>query len=358
MAKNIVVFSDGTGQEGGKGHDTNIYKLFRMVENRTNRQIAFYDRGLGTGWRKITGNASGMGISKNIKECYRFIFENYSAGDNIFLFGFSRGATTVRSLSSFIHLFGILPKSRPELIQRAYSIYRTRNPKKRDEKAEKFTELHPNMWCRITFLGAWDTVAALGIPIKSVSVFLDKIPIFKHRFQDLTLSKSVTHARHALAIDDERLTFHPAIWRAQLEPYHTMKQVWFCGMHTDVGGGYENQELSDIPLAWMINEAQEHGLRIYPRHKVELSPDQDGEMHDSRGTGLTRLYRRKKRSWDSTILGKPTVHESVTLRKHNRRNFESPEYAPWILDLDYDIETWPAQLRRRGKMGMDRVAAG
>jgi len=120
MAKNIVVFSDGTGQEGGEGADTNIYKLFKMVENRTKSQITFYDRGLGTGFRKIGGSVFGAGISHNIKECYRFIFDNYEAGDSIYLFGFSRGSTTVRSLSSFIHLFGILPKSRPELIDKAY----------------------------------------------------------------------------------------------------------------------------------------------------------------------------------------------------------------------------------------------
>ena len=117
MPKNIIVFSDGTGQEGGKGNNTNVYKLFNMIEDRTENQVSFYDRGLGTGWRKITGNVGGMGISKNIRECYEFIFENYQAGDNIYLFGFSRGATTVRSLSAFIHLFGILPKSRPELIK-------------------------------------------------------------------------------------------------------------------------------------------------------------------------------------------------------------------------------------------------
>ena len=118
MSKNIVIFSDGTGQEGGEGHNTNIYKIFNMLEDRTSRQVTFYDRGLGTGWRKISGNAFGAGISKNIKECYQFIFENYESGknnepnDQIYLFGFSRGAATVRSLSGFIHEFGILPKTR------------------------------------------------------------------------------------------------------------------------------------------------------------------------------------------------------------------------------------------------------
>ena len=115
------------GQEGGKGANTNIYKIFNVIEDRTAKQISFYDRGLGTGWRKLSGNVAGAGISKNILECYTFIFENYEAGDQIYLFGFSRGAATVRSLSSFIHYFGILPKSRHELVKQAYKIYKIKD---------------------------------------------------------------------------------------------------------------------------------------------------------------------------------------------------------------------------------------
>lgn len=346
MPKNIVVFSDGTGQEGGKGHNTNVYKLFNMIEDRTEKQVTFYDRGLGTGWRKFTGNVAGMGISKNIRECYEFIFEHYSAGDQVFLLGFSRGATTVRSLSSFIHLFGILPKSRPELIKKAYKIYKKRDRAKRDQKAARFVQHHHTMWCRIHFLGVWDTVAALGLPFKSLDVLVDKVPFFRHGFQDLRLSESVQHARHALAIDDERLTFHPTLWDekfsdAQEEKQVTMKQVWFCGMHTDVGGGYSEEELSDIPLIWMLTEAKQHGLRIYPEHKVNLNPDPNGKMHNSRGSTLTRLYRRRVRSWDSQKRGKPTIHESVKMRKLNPNNAEAPPYDPWILKMEHKVEPWP-----------------
>ncbi len=348
MAKNIVVFSDGTGQEGGRGHGTNVYKLFNMIEDRTDKQITFYDRGLGTGWRKITGSVSGMGISKNIIECYEFLFDHYCAGDQLFLFGFSRGATTVRSLSSFIHLFGILPKSRPELMKRAYKIYKTRNRGKRDKLAADFVKRHHTMWCRIRFLGVWDTVAALGVPFKSLDVLIDKISFFRHRFQDLRLSESVRHARHALAIDDERLTFHPRLWDEQLTEYQTMKQVWFCGMHTDVGGGYREQELSDIPLIWMIMEAKQHGLRVYRKHKMIFSPDPNGVMHDSRGSALTQFYRRRARSWDSEKRGKPTVHESVVIRKSSRNKAEAPPYDPWILKMEHEVEPWPEPLRTAG----------
>ena len=293
MSKNIVIFSDGTGQEGGKGNNTNVYKLFNMIEDRTENQISFYDRGLGTGWRKITGNISGMGISQNIYECYQFIFENYMAGDNIFLFGFSRGATTVRSLSSFIHYFGMLPKSRPELIKKAYRIYKISNDDERKKRADELVARNHNHWTKIKFLGVWDTVSALGVPNKTLDILVDWIPFFRHKYHNLLLSESVEHARQALAIDDERLTFHPKIWDKEIKEYQTMKQVWFAGMHTDVGGGYKEEELSDIPLVWMIEEAKKAGLKIYPKHKVKIRPNADGFMHDSRKGFPGFLFRKK-----------------------------------------------------------------
>jgi len=329
MPKNIVVFSDGTGQEGGKRQNTNVYKLFNMCENRTDRQITFYDRGLGTGWRKLGGKAFGAGISKNIKECYRFIFDNYNVGDQVYLFGFSRGATTVRSLSSFIHLFGILPKSRPELIDDAYKIYK--KVKTREAESKEFIKRHHNMWCRIRFVGVWDTVAALGIPLKGVNTLLEQIPSLQHKYQNLSMSQSVIHGRHALAIDDERKTFHPKLWATEIEDYQTVEQVWFCGMHTDVGGGYKEQELSDVPLQWMMEESVKKGLLIYQQHEVEMQPNPSGMMHDSRAGTLGRLYKRKIRSWDAATRGKPTVHSSVFQRKK-----EVPGYDPWILQMDVD----------------------
>jgi uncharacterized protein (DUF2235 family) len=332
-SKNIVVFSDGTGQEGGEGFNTNVYKLFNMCEDRTARQVTFYDRGLGTGWRKLTGQAFGAGISNNIKECYSFIFDNYNAGDQIFMFGFSRGATTVRSLSSFIHLFGILPRSRPELVEQAYDIYKRQST--RDVEADKFVKRHHNMWTKIRFLGVWDTVAALGVPIKGLNVLVEQIPGMQHRYQNLTMSQSVEHGRHALAVDDERKIFHPVLWDPEIEDYQTMEQVWFCGMHTDVGGGYPEHQLSDTPLIWIVSEAAKQGLRIYPKHKVKVEPDPNGKMHDSRGGPLSRLYRRRVRSWDVARHGKPLVHPSVLKRTRDTNNTDTG-YEPWILQMEFD----------------------
>ena len=216
--KNIVIFSDGTGQEGGKKHNTNVYKLFNMIENRTNAQIAFYDRGLGTGVRKLTGNALGAGFDKNVLDCYQFISDHYQWGDRLFLFGFSRGAATVRSLSGFISLFGVLPQSRPELAKQAYNdIYSISDPDERKEKAREFIKRNNTTFCNIDFLGVWDTVAALGVPIKAVNALLDKVPYFKHSFHDFKLSARVQHAYHAMSIDEERDVF-------VLLPWQTMKK--------------------------------------------------------------------------------------------------------------------------------------
>lgn len=338
MSKNIVIFSDGTGQEGGSSHNTNVYRLFNMVVDRSPEQVGFYDRGLGTGWRKFTGNVFGMGISHNIRECYEFLFEQFQAGDQIYLFGFSRGATTVRSLAHFVHLFGILPRSRPELIDQAWKIYRKRNPAKRNRLAKAMLRHHHTMWARIHFLGVWDTVAALGVPFKRLDVLIDKIPFFEHSFQDLTLTPSVENAYHALAIDDERLLFHPTLWAGPYEDYQQVRQVWFPGMHTDVGGGYEECALSDITLDWMVEKARSHGLRIYGRHKVTTAPDFDGRMHDSRGGMLSRFYRRKARSWDASRSDRPVVHQSALRRKLNTKNEQDPPYSPWILNTDHEVE--------------------
>src|SRR5699024_2768247 len=158
------------------------------------------------------------------------MFNHFESGDQIYLLGFSRGAATVRSLSSFIHYFGILPKSRPDLVDKAYKIYKIKNEEKRKARAEVFIKKHHTMWTRIKFLGCFDTVSALGFPVKKISSVLDRIPYFQHEFHNYKLSKSVENACHALAIDDKRKTFHPILWDPDTESYQTLRQVWFTGM--------------------------------------------------------------------------------------------------------------------------------
>ena len=341
MSKNIVVFSDGTGQEGGTGHNTNVYKTFNLILDRSSDQISFYDKGLGTGFRKITGNVLGRGFSENVRQCYKFIFENYRQDDKIFLFGFSRGAATVRSLTGFIHMFGILPWSRANLIDKAWKIYKMSNSTKRDQAATKFIDANHTMWATVNFLGVWDTVAALGIPRTRIDRVLNWIA--PHGFHNFRLSDSVANAYHALAIDDVRRSFHPVLFEPGKNTKGELKQVWFMGMHTDVGGGYAEKELSDIVLEWMIGHAVKHGLRIFAnpkRAKGLCTPNPDGHMHDSRDEFWKKhVFRKRQRGWPASY-GKPVIHKSVELRTASVTNAPDGGYQPWIKDLDYDVEPW------------------
>ena len=341
MPKNIIIFSDGTGQKGGKGNNTNVYKLFNIIEDRTQNQIAYYDPGVGTDWRKITGSLSGRGLSKNIIECYTFLFENYEAGDQIYLFGFSRGAATVRSLSAFIHYFGILPKSRPDLIKKAFNIYKRSSRNSVHNKANAFVKKHHTMWTKIKFIGVWDTVPALGFPIKWISILLDKF--FLHKFHNFDLSESIEFARHALSIDDKRKTFHPQVWTPTKEQVkkEIVKQVWFSGVHTDIGGGYDKAELSNITLKWLIKEATSKGLIIYEKSEayraiLESNIDPNGYMESEQKGSLGWIYRSKVRTW--TNSEKICLHQTVLNRTKNDNNSDNPSYSPWVLNHDYNVE--------------------
>ena len=343
MGKNIVIFSDGTGQEGGTGSSTNVYKTFNLVLDRSLNQVSFYDKGLGTGFRKVTGNVIGRGFAKNVRQCYQFIFDNYQAGDQIYLFGFSRGAATVRSLTGFIHLFGILPKSRENLIDDAWKIYKISSSTKRKAAVDKFHELNHTMWATIKFLGVWDTVAALGFPETRVDKILNWI--MPHGFHDFNLSESVINACHALSIDDVRKNFHPLYLVPGSNKKGELKQVWFMGMHTDVGGGYAKSGLSDIALEWMIGNAVKHGLRIYDDSKREkglCEPNPDGFMHDARDKAWKKLvFKKSQRKWPKSF-GKPVVHESVKMRTASSPNDPHDRYDPWIIKLNcgFEVEPW------------------
>ena len=323
-SKNIVIFSDGTGQKGGEGVNTNVYHIYNMIENRTPRQIAYYDSGIGSGRRDKLKGLTGRGFSKNILDCYKFLFDNYESNDKVYLFGFSRGAATVRSLAGFVNMFGVLPKSRDDLIKKAYKIYKITDKKERKTMADNFIGRHHTMGCDIKFIGVWDTVAALGAPTPILDKLINLFPYTKHKFHDLGLGESVQHARHALANHENRKTFKPEIWDTKLcKKDQTLKQVWFTGVHTDVGGGYAEKGLSDIALEWMLDEAKPHGLLIYGKNRVITCPDVNGKMHDH-NHGVNRWLSKADRSWPYDTHGTPDVHQSVIDRaEHNN-------YNPWI----------------------------
>jgi uncharacterized protein (DUF2235 family) len=331
MAKTIAFFSDGTGNTKDFGPDSNVELLFRRALDESGpgaRQMTRYDAGVGIEFGDLVGKAFGKGISQNIKDGYDFLSEVYEPGDRIFLFGFSRGAYTARSIGGMLGRIGLPARrqtdgsdlrtdhaARKALTDRAYAIYKLSDHDERRRQSEDFRRDHA--WpahlsdeARAPWLiGVWDTVRSLGIPLG----FRDfELSLFPHRFHDHELNPHVAHAYHALSIDDERLQFLPTIWNeptaAEKLARQTGKpnpqrfeQIWFPGVHSDVGGGYANRELADVTLRWMIERAAAAGLLFAPpfdadpaQGLAESSPE--GEVHDSRPDWKTKfLYPRQPR---------------------------------------------------------------
>jgi uncharacterized protein (DUF2235 family) len=270
MTKKLVVCCDGTWNtpdqmKGGLAAPTNVTKLALAIapEDSTGmKQLTFYHRGVGTNRRDhLGGGMFGFGLSKGVRDVYRFLVQNFEPGDELFFFGFSRGAFTARSAAGLVRNSGIL---RPENIGRvndAYTLYRSRRAKTQPRAIEsKLFRLSHSQETRIRCIGVWDTVGALGIPL-SGSPLINRINR-RTQFHDTALSSTVDAAFHALAIDEKRSAFRPTIWNTSNTPGQIVKQAWFSGVHSNVGGGYCEPELSDVALSWMVDQAKECGLAI------------------------------------------------------------------------------------------------
>jgi uncharacterized protein (DUF2235 family) len=296
--KRLVVCCDGTWNTpdevtDGKPAQTNVARIARAiapVDARGTEQRVYYRKGVGTGrFDHFLGGALGWGLSRNVQDAYMFLVDNYRVGDEIFLFGFSRGAYTVRSVVGLIRNSGLLRRRHAGKLGEAYALYRDRGEDSHPRAAE--AELFRRSFSRevrIRFLGVWDTVGALGIPLE-----LPGIQLVNERWQfhDVKLSTSVDNAFQALAIDERRKPFTPAIWEQQPGAQavdQRLEQVWFAGVHSDVGGGYPQTGLSDVALAWMRNRAGECGLAVdFEAARIPLRPDGDAPLHDS----MTPYYR-------------------------------------------------------------------
>jgi len=279
--KRICIFSDGTWNSPEQGSATNVLDMARAVSPVVagTEQVAFYDWGVGTDRKKLMGGISGVGIDKNIMDCYRFIVHNYNPDDHLFLFGFSRGAYTARSLAGFIRNCGLLKREHASQIPAAYKLYRQRSKASSPnaDRAQQFrsqfavADITP-----IEFVGVWDTVGSLGIPVPFWGTLGEK----EFLFHDTEPSKIVQHARHAVAIDENREDFAPTLWSPK--PGLDLLQVWFAGVHSDIGGGYAEHGLSDCASQWMVNEAAKVGL-IFEQHFLDkLSPDPTDKHHNER----------------------------------------------------------------------------
>jgi len=322
--KKLVVFCDGTWNSADNPDRTNVFRLYQATEARDaigQPQVVHYVSGVGTGRGivdKVTGGGFGMGISDNIKNAYRFIVSNYQPNDEIFLFGFSRGAYTARSIAGLIRNMGILRRENLYLAGEVYKRYKDRSTEwsPNGVQAVSFRERnnHPGI-PPIRFLGVWDTVGALGAPFGTPFGLLITA-LSKTRFHDMRLSTYVESAYHALAIDERRWPFRPTRW--ELDPIHDQRNAaytqqkgiplyeeqWFPGVHSNVGGGYPNVGLSDCALSWMANRAQHHGLNL---NTASINPGFAPNPLDHINDSQTPMYRRLTRLfvlWASRISPK------------------------------------------------------
>jgi len=270
MPKRIAFCADGTW-DSATSH-TNVYKLYKALAVSAD-QIPLYDDGVGANGDPITrliGGAFGTGLWQKIKDGYSKIAHLYESGDSVYLFGFSRGAYTARSLAGMIAAAG-LPTANfsDNMVDIAFDAYRAGNTDLRRQKLQQLAncKMEPNP--SIEMVGVWDTVGSLGIPSA-----IGQIDPIAYGFLDTSLNPKIKHGYHALALDERRAQFPPTLWSGPAGPTQVLEQVWFTGAHSDVGGGEPSDgpattALSDITLSWMMAKGSGLGLVFDPAVKAQ-----------------------------------------------------------------------------------------
>lgn len=295
--KNIIICLDGTGNHF-KEHNSNVVKLYRSIARGTRDQIAYYDAGVGTladpGLKTPTGKridkafglAFGAGLSRNISEAYRFLMAQYQAGDRVFVFGFSRGAYTARALAGLIHCCGLLEPGLDNLVPYALKLFGAAKKVEFQVIARFKSTYARKAVVDIRLLGLWDTVSSCGWIYNPVA-----LPY-------TTNNESVHAVRHAIAIDERRVFFKPRRWGSGADD---TKEVWFAGVHSDVGGGYPEAEsgLAKYALDWMLAEARGFGLKVdepaYRRYVLGMKGRKPAG--DYIGPGQGQIHRSLRGPW-------------------------------------------------------------
>lgn len=329
--KRIVICFDGTWNKPAREAlpanqrvETNVCRFFESIKQQGAngvRQIKWYDEGVGTQWYdRFIGGAIGTGLEFNIIQGYEFLAKEYADGDEVYIIGFSRGAYTARSLVGLIRNCGLVqPKELALRASMAYGIYRTRDDKA-DSLAARLFRAAFSRNIKIKFIGVWDTVGALGIPVD----ILKDVNMKFYEFHDTKLSSIVENAYHAVAIDEHRLDYDVCLWNPEAAPAQNLEQRWFLGAHCDVGGGYNDRRLSDMTLRWMQDKAGALGLDL---EKVTVGAQNYlGEYTDSYAQFLGGFYARENprhyRVMLGTRFGNETIDESVARRRKEDRDYE------------------------------------
>ncbi len=332
--KNLIVCCDGTwnspdNKDGKMPAPTNVYDLDGHILPGANVK-SFYVEGVGASggiFERLLGGSIGAGLNRDIWQSYKWLAENYQAGDNIYLFGFSRGSYTARSLAGMIGAVGLMDltdsalseKFRKRAAKNAFKRYQKRKINLYKNKPLEDTSSVPERFrpymrggedVPVHFLGVWDTVGALGIPEDLGWLKFAFGNPAKYRFHDTRLGRIVKTARHAVAIDEHRMDFRPTLWvDLHLNQNQDVKQIWFTGVHGDIGGGYANTGLGDITLEWMMQAAHTAGLLFKPGAISGLNGNPQGRLHDS----VTKLFKLR-----------PTIPRNVPNLATNDPNLVNP----------------------------------
>ncbi|GAA1418536.1 DUF2235 domain-containing protein [Streptomyces thermospinosisporus] len=362
MTQRLVVCCDGTWNFADQPSKTNVAKVALAVSRGTvagKEQRVHYHSGVGTRrLERLRGGAFGVGLSRNVAAAYRFLVEAYEPGDELFLFGFSRGAFTARSLSGLLRHCGVLRRGHADRVPEAWALYRDRIEKPNGAAATLFRRSYAYE-TDIRFIGVWDTVGALGIPVPDATWLRPAVDRFNRRwaFHNTELSSWIQGAFHALAIDEQRSAFRPALWHQQSGAAgqgQELKQVWFAGAHSDTGGGYKETGLSDIALLWMVDQARRYGLEfdtdvlsdagpkvMRPQESIDFQvrPDSAGPLHSSR-TGIYRLSRPLHRPLGAAVNdeGEPDGNEFLAVPAKERYDrdagYRPPELERYLTAQD------------------------
>jgi len=366
MTKRLIVCCDGTWNtadrvKNGRPCPTNVIRMavsIAPIDPGGVEQRVYYHPGVGTGrWDRLRGGAFGAGLSANVVDAYRFLIDNYEPGDELYLFGFSRGAYTARSVGGLVRKCGVLRRENHERAEEAYRLYRSWATRPRGMTSSLFRSAfsyEPD----IRFIGVWDTVGALGIPslgpklLEGLAARINK----RWSFHDTELSTKVRAAFQALAVDEHRAAFKPTLWTQRPDAEdQVLEQVWFSGAHSDIGGGLSNTSLSDLALLWMVAKAQEFDLAFLPdafrtrttgvadgdpdaTSEFTVDPHVDCLPHDSR-RGLFALAP----AWNRPIglldgeNGGPAqriADSALQLRQRMPDRYKAPELERYLTEHD------------------------
>ena len=345
-SKNIAIYLDGTWNN--PEDNTNVFQLYERTigeEFFYNQQptkisnsiddIRYYDEGVGNGFFRLLAGITGLGLTNNILQAYKFLCQHYENNDRIYIFGFSRGAFTARSLTGLIDKVGLLAKNEvnEKNLNKAIAIYKNGNSKHNVGRAndglnktelqdtenlnsyeQHVTNLKTNTDVRVHFIGVWDTVGALGIPKLAPNFFYNRNKFTMH---NTDLCQCVDNAYQALAIDEHRKSFCHTPWTKIHPKNKIVEQRWFVGAHANVGGGMLDNRLNIKPLIWLQKCAISCGLKFY-------CPIRDDEYW--KYEPISDSY--KSFAWGVYQLFSPNKHyrkinvSSKQIENHNSENYQ------------------------------------